>query len=98
VLPITSDSFLTSFRNLFQQFRRIANFYFLIIGGLQLVIDSPVSPFTSIAPLVFVVTTTFAKQAYEDWLRHKADRAINDRKIKKVAEEGGLTDITAKKV
>ena len=37
-------------------------------------------------------------QAYEDWLRHKADRAINDRVVKKVTEEGGLTDIKAKKV
>ena len=37
-------------------------------------------------------------QAYEDWLRHKADRAINDRVVKKVTVEGGSTDIKAKKV
>ncbi len=82
---------------MFEQFRRIANFYFLIIAILQFVIDSPVSPFTSVAPLVFVVTTTFVKQAYEDWLRHKADRTINDKKVKKVTEEGGITEIKAKK-
>ena len=49
-------------RNLFEQFRRVANFYFLIIAVLQLLVDSPVSPFTSIAPLVFVVSVTFVKQ------------------------------------
>lgn len=85
-------------RNMFEQFRRIANFYFLIIAVLQVVIDSPVSPFTSIAPLVFVVTTTFVKQAYEDWLRHKADRGINDRRVKLVTDEGGTSDIKSKKV
>ena len=50
------------FRNLFEQFRRVANFYFLIIAVLQLLVDTPVSPFTSIAPLVFVVSVTFVKQ------------------------------------
>ncbi len=49
-------------RNLFEQFRRIANFYFLTIAVVQLFIDSPVSPFTSISPLVFVVFVTMVKQ------------------------------------
>ena len=49
-------------RNLYEQFRRVANFYFLIIGVVQLFIDSPVSPFTSIAPLVIVVGVTMVKQ------------------------------------
>lgn len=33
------------------------------------------------APLIFVVFTTAVKQAYEDWLRHKTDRATNNRMI-----------------
>ena len=54
-------------RNLFEQFRRIANFYFLTIAVVQLFIDSPVSPFTSISPLVFVVFVTMVKQVGMDF-------------------------------
>uniref|UniRef100_A0A8D2MQX3 Phospholipid-transporting ATPase n=1 Tax=Zonotrichia albicollis TaxID=44394 RepID=A0A8D2MQX3_ZONAL len=64
-------------KNLFEQFRRIANFYFLIIFLVQLIIDTPTSPVTSGLPLLFVITVTAIKQGYEDWLRHKADNAIN---------------------
>lgn len=66
-------------KNLFEQFRRLANFYFLCVGFIQLIIDSPVSPATSIAPLVFVVAVTAIKQGYEDLLRHKADNEVNNR-------------------
>uniref|UniRef100_A0A8D0MGX7 Phospholipid-transporting ATPase n=1 Tax=Sus scrofa TaxID=9823 RepID=A0A8D0MGX7_PIG len=64
-------------KNLFEQFRRIANFYFLIIFLVQLIIDTPTSPVTSGLPLFFVITVTAIKQGYEDWLRHKADSAMN---------------------
>lgn len=65
-------------KNLFEQFRRIANFYFLIIFLVQLIIDTPTSPVTSGLPLFFVITVTAIKQGYEDWLRHKADNAMNE--------------------
>ncbi|KAM6945440.1 phospholipid-transporting ATPase IH-like [Aplochiton taeniatus] len=64
-------------KNLFEQFRRIANFYFLIIFLVQLIIDTPTSPITSGLPLFFVITVTAIKQGYEDWMRHKADNSIN---------------------
>ncbi|XP_063160925.1 phospholipid-transporting ATPase IH isoform X1 [Candoia aspera] len=64
-------------KNLFEQFRRIANFYFLIIFLVQLIIDTPTSPVTSGLPLFFVIIVTAIKQGYEDWLRHKADNATN---------------------
>jgi len=66
------------FLNLFEQFRRVANFYFLIVAVVQLCLPSPpVSPFTSVFPLVFVVVVTMIKQGYEDVMRHRADREIN---------------------
>uniref|UniRef100_A0A8C6PCK8 ATPase phospholipid transporting 11A n=1 Tax=Nothobranchius furzeri TaxID=105023 RepID=A0A8C6PCK8_NOTFU len=65
-------------KNLFEQFRRIANFYFLVIFLVQLIIDTPTSPITSGLPLFFVITVTAIKQGYEDWLRHKADCSINE--------------------
>uniref|UniRef100_A0A4W6EM78 Phospholipid-transporting ATPase n=1 Tax=Lates calcarifer TaxID=8187 RepID=A0A4W6EM78_LATCA len=64
-------------KNMFEQFRRVANFYFLIIFLVQLMIDTPTSPITSGLPLFFVITVTAIKQGYEDWLRHKADNAVN---------------------
>lgn len=65
-------------QNLLEQFRRIANFYFFCMSVIALVIiDSPVSPLTSIAPLVFVISVTMAKQGYEDYLRYRTDRIVN---------------------
>ncbi|KAG7255888.1 hypothetical protein CRUP_004320 [Coryphaenoides rupestris] len=43
-------------------FRRIANFYFLLIFLVQLIIDTPTSPVTSGLPLFFVITVTAIKQ------------------------------------
>ncbi|XP_043913465.1 phospholipid-transporting ATPase IG isoform X2 [Protopterus annectens] len=65
-------------KNLFEQFRRIANFYFLIIFLVQVIVDTPTSPVTSGLPLFFVITVTAVKQGYEDWLRHKADKEVNE--------------------
>lgn len=64
-------------QNLLEQFRRIANFYFLIMTVISLVIDSPVSPLTSLLPLVFVIAVTAAKQGYEDFLRYRTDNVVN---------------------
>jgi phospholipid-translocating ATPase len=44
---------------------------------LQLTIESPVEPLTSVLPLVFVITVTALKQGYEDWLRHRSDNEVN---------------------
>lgn len=87
-----------NFRNLFEQFRRIANFYFLIVGVVQLAIDSPVSPFVSIAPLVIVVSVTMIKQGYEDFKRHKADDVINDKHVFVIGDGGAVVRVKSKKV
>ncbi|KAH8336644.1 hypothetical protein KR074_012146 [Drosophila pseudoananassae] len=64
-------------QNLLEQFRRIANFYFLVMTIISLLIDSPVSPMTSLLPLVFVIAVTAAKQGYEDVLRYRTDNVVN---------------------
>ncbi|XP_060783761.1 phospholipid-transporting ATPase 11C isoform X6 [Neoarius graeffei] len=74
-------------KNLFEQFRRIANFYFLIIFLVQVIVDTPTSPVTSGLPLFFVITVTAIKQGYEDWLRHKADNEVNKYQVR-VLENG----------
>ena len=84
-------------RNLFEQFRRVANFYFLIVAVIQLTVETPVPPFTSVSPLVFVVSVTMIKQGYEDFKRHKADTAINKRLVTKL-ERNNVVEIHSEKV
>ncbi|XP_041126386.1 phospholipid-transporting ATPase IF-like isoform X3 [Polyodon spathula] len=84
-------------KNLFEQFRRIANFYFLIIFLVQLMIDTPTSPITSGLPLFFVITVTAIKQGYEDWLRHKADNEVNGAPVY-VVRSGSLVQTKSKNI
>ncbi|XP_067947974.1 phospholipid-transporting ATPase IF-like isoform X2 [Watersipora subatra] len=66
------------FKNLYEQFMRIANFYFLIVTFIMFFVpNTPVSPLTSAIPLAFVLLVTAVKQAYEDWLRRKEDEVVN---------------------
>eukprot|EP01025_Chloroclados_australasicus_P048093 TRINITY_DN5435_c0_g1_i1.p1 TRINITY_DN5435_c0_g1~~TRINITY_DN5435_c0_g1_i1.p1 ORF type:complete len:1141 (+),score=150.88 TRINITY_DN5435_c0_g1_i1:186-3608(+) len=68
--------------NLYQQFSRIANLYFLLIAMLQLVPGlSPTSWFTSVAPLMFVLTVNAVKEVIEDYRRHVSDAEMNARKV-----------------
>ena len=69
-------------KNLFEQFRRVANFYFLVIAMIQLIPGiSPINPASSILPLVFVLGVTAIKEAFEDVKRRKSDRDINHKKV-----------------
>ncbi|XP_078052193.1 phospholipid-transporting ATPase IF, partial [Augochlora pura] len=69
-------------KNLFEQFRRIANFYFLVMVLISTTSGSSViSPITSILPLGFVVFVTACKQAYEDYRRYIGDRHVNRRHV-----------------
>jgi phospholipid-translocating ATPase len=54
---------------LFEQFRRVANLYFLLAAILALTPVSPVTAASLIAPLVFVVGVSMCKEALEDWRR-----------------------------
>lgn len=62
--------------NLYEQFRRIANFYFLLtlIFAFIFKSSSPISPNSWLLSLIFVVVVTMVKQAYEDFLRHRSDK------------------------
>ncbi len=56
-------------KNLFEQFRRVTNIYFLCIVIITLIpAISPLTPWTSIAPLAFVLGVTALKEGYEDFV------------------------------
>uniref|UniRef100_A0AAR2LPW5 Phospholipid-transporting ATPase n=1 Tax=Pygocentrus nattereri TaxID=42514 RepID=A0AAR2LPW5_PYGNA len=66
--------------NLFEQFQRFANAYFLVLLILQLIPEiSSLSWFTTIVPLVLVLTITAVKDATDDYFRHKSDQQVNTR-------------------
>ena len=71
------------FKNLWQQFHRAANVYFLVVGCLQLDAFFPgLSPThwsTTLGPLVFVLGINAAKEAFDDAGRHRSDAAVNKR-------------------
>ncbi|CAG9785399.1 unnamed protein product [Diatraea saccharalis] len=79
-------------KNLSEQFRRIVNFYFLVVTLISFFIDSPVSPFTSVLPLSFVVLVTAVKQGFEDFLRHKEDKKVNNQ-IVEIVHKGVIKQV-----
>ncbi|XP_050447306.1 phospholipid-transporting ATPase ID isoform X6 [Cataglyphis hispanica] len=67
--------------NLFEQFQRLANFYFLCLLVLQIIpAISSLTPITTAIPLIGVLTLTAVKDAYDDFQRHSNDSQVNNRK------------------
>ncbi|CAG5957858.1 unnamed protein product [Menidia menidia] len=67
--------------NLFEQFQRVANAYFVVLLILQLIPEiSSLSWFTTIVPLVLVLVITAVKDATDDYFRHKSDQQVNNRR------------------
>lgn len=76
----TLASFLP--KSLFEQFRRVANFYFLVTGILSFTSLAPYSAVSAVVPLIIVIGATMGKEAVEDWRRKKQDIEVNNRKVK----------------
>ncbi|WOK93870.1 hypothetical protein Cni_G02571 [Canna indica] len=66
---------------MFEQFRRVANLYFLLTAFLSLTPLTPFSAVSLIAPLAFVVGLSMAKEGLEDWQRFMQDIKVNGRKV-----------------
>jgi len=55
--------------NLFEQFQRLANFYFLCLMLLQMIsVISSLTPITTSIPLIGVLSLTAIKDAYDDYV------------------------------
>uniref|UniRef100_A0A1S3Y2N3 Phospholipid-transporting ATPase n=1 Tax=Nicotiana tabacum TaxID=4097 RepID=A0A1S3Y2N3_TOBAC len=77
---------------LFEQFRRVANLYFLMAAIVSATTNlSPFSAFSMVAPLVFVVGLSMAKEALEDSRRFIQDTKVNHRKAGVHREDGAFT-------
>lgn len=63
----TPASFLP--KSLFEQFRRVANFFFLVTGILSFTEIAPYNAASAILPLTVVIAATMVKEGVEDWRR-----------------------------
>ncbi|CAN7098233.1 unnamed protein product [Brassica rapa subsp. narinosa] len=69
-------------KSLFEQFRRVANFYFLVTGILSLTPLSPYGAVSALLPLGFVIAASMVKEGIEDWGRKRQDIEVNNRRVK----------------
>ncbi|XWS44176.1 hypothetical protein CRYUN_Cryun15aG0021900 [Craigia yunnanensis] len=68
-------------KSLFEQFRRVANIYFLVVACVSF---SPLAPYSApsiLVPLIVVIGATMAKEGVEDWRRRLQDVEANNRKV-----------------
>jgi magnesium-transporting ATPase (P-type) len=83
--------------SLFEQFRRVANFYFLCISILMLIgtytsyYDTPYAPWSTLAVLTLVVMISVVKGGLEDLKRHAADAQTNRRPVEKLLPAHNIT-------
>nr|XP_055036870.1 phospholipid-transporting ATPase IC [Misgurnus anguillicaudatus] len=67
--------------NLYEQFKRAANLYFLCLLILQIIPQISTLPwYTTLVPLVLVLGITAIKDLADDLARHRMDNEINNRK------------------
>ncbi len=83
----------------------MANIYFLVMSILMFigtyqptVFDSPLSPWSTIGPLLIVLTVTLVKEGVEDWKRHKSDAEVNSRIAQVLSTSGRFEPIEWKRV
>lgn len=90
-IPLATDFIV--WRNLWEQFHKAANVYFLLISIIQIIPGiSPTGRYTTLVPLLLVLFITMCKDTWEDWNRRVADRAVNRRKAR-VFRKGQWTSI-----
>uniref|UniRef100_A0A8C6DRZ3 Phospholipid-transporting ATPase n=1 Tax=Moschus moschiferus TaxID=68415 RepID=A0A8C6DRZ3_MOSMO len=65
-------------KNLFEQFHRLANVYFVFIALLNFVPAlNAFQPGLALAPVLFILAVTACKDLWEDYSRHRSDHEIN---------------------
>uniref|UniRef100_A0A8C4UJY0 Phospholipid-transporting ATPase n=1 Tax=Falco tinnunculus TaxID=100819 RepID=A0A8C4UJY0_FALTI len=73
--------------NLFEQFKRAANFYFLVLLILQSIPQiTTLSWYTTLVPLLLVLGITAVKDLVDDIAHHRMDNEVNNRKCEVIRE------------
>jgi magnesium-transporting ATPase (P-type) len=79
----------------FEQFRRLANVYFLgisvmmIVGTVTPLYENSIQYITTLGPLIVIIGFTLVKEGLEDKKRHESDDEVNSRKADVVISGGG---------
>lgn len=91
-------------KSLLEQFRRLANVYFLVLGIIACIgeytnyYESAIEPAGILAPMIIVVLISVIKDGIEDIKRHQADNEINTRTAKRLNTDGNIVDILWKDI
>ncbi|KAF3056431.1 putative phospholipid-transporting ATPase DNF3 [Daldinia childiae] len=93
-------------KQLYFQFSKLANFYFLVIAILQLIPGlSTTGSFTTLIPLLVFVSISMAKEGYDDYRRYVLDKTENlapawvldpDGTVEKTSSKNWLVGLTKK--
>ncbi|KAI0999106.1 putative phospholipid-transporting ATPase [Podosphaera aphanis] len=82
-------------RQLYFQFSKLANAYFLLVSILQLIPGlSTTGTYTTIVPLIFFVMISIGKEGYDDFRRHKLDQVENSRETFVLRDVHPVTEST----
>ncbi|KAG4968806.1 hypothetical protein JHK87_034457 [Glycine soja] len=85
-------------KNLWEQFSRFMNQYFLLIACLQLwPLITPVNPVSTWGPLIFIFAVSASKEAWDDYNRYLSDKKANE-KVVWVVKKGIKKHIQAQDV
>ncbi|CAN6454371.1 unnamed protein product [Victoria cruziana] len=69
-------------KNLWEQFSRFMNKYFLLIACLQLwPLITPVNPASTWGPLIFIFAVSASKEAWDDYNRYLSDKKANEKEV-----------------
>ncbi len=86
-------------KSLLEQFRRLANVYFLVLGIIAATgaytsyYETAIEPAGILAPMCIVVMISVIKDGIEDLKRHSADNRINSRLTHRVAGDGSISTV-----
>ncbi|KAI0064385.1 phospholipid-translocating P-type ATPase [Artomyces pyxidatus] len=82
-------------KNLFEQFRRVANLYFLALVVLQVFpVFGAAGAQVSMLPLVFILTVTAIKDGIEDYRRATLDEEVNTSATTKLGNWRNVNQLT----
>ncbi|XP_077216648.1 phospholipid-transporting ATPase 2-like isoform X2 [Tasmannia lanceolata] len=85
-------------KNLWEQFSRFMNQYFLLIACLQLwSLITPVNPASTWGPLIFIFAVSATKEAWDDYNRYLSDKQANEKEVW-VVKQGTKKQIQAQDI